>query len=59
MKQVEKVKQDDALSDMSDILVELKEMAVDMGCEIDRLVSIFCIPEKLCVPVLASGKQKN
>lgn len=34
--EVEKVKQDDALSDMSDILVELKEMAVDMGCEIDR-----------------------
>lgn len=32
------MKQDDALSDMSNILGELKEMAVDMGCEIDRLV---------------------
>ena len=35
------MKQDDALSDMSDILVELKEMAVDMGCEIDRLVRFY------------------
>ncbi|XP_023523341.1 SNAP25 homologous protein SNAP33-like [Cucurbita pepo subsp. pepo] len=36
--EVEKVKQDDALSDMSNILEELKEMAVDMGCEIDRQI---------------------
>lgn len=36
--QVEKEKQDDALSDLSNILGELKDMAVDMGCEIDRLV---------------------
>lgn len=41
------MKQDDALSDMSDILVELKEMAVDMGCEIGRLVSIFHILKNL------------
>ncbi|KAL0535663.1 hypothetical protein IC582_030004 [Cucumis melo] len=34
--EVEKMKQDDALSDMSDILVQLKEMAVDMGSEMDR-----------------------
>lgn len=33
--EVEKAKQDDALSDISDILGELKEMALDMGSEID------------------------
>lgn len=34
--EVEKVKQDDALSDLSDLLGELKVMATDMGSEIDR-----------------------
>ncbi|KAL5987321.1 Helical region found in SNARE [Asimina triloba] len=34
--QVEKAKQDDALSDLSNLLGELKEMAVDMGSEIGR-----------------------
>ncbi|XP_027121580.2 SNAP25 homologous protein SNAP33 [Coffea arabica] len=34
--EVEKVKQDDALSDLSNILGELKEMAVDMGSELER-----------------------
>ncbi|XP_030474139.1 SNAP25 homologous protein SNAP33-like [Syzygium oleosum] len=34
--EVEKAKQDDALSDLSDILGELKDMAVDMGSEIER-----------------------
>ncbi|XP_010258125.1 PREDICTED: SNAP25 homologous protein SNAP33-like [Nelumbo nucifera] len=34
--EVEKEKQDDALSDLSNILGELKEMAVDMGSEIER-----------------------
>ncbi|KAJ4841436.1 hypothetical protein Tsubulata_009077 [Turnera subulata] len=34
--EIEKTKQDDALSDLSDILGELKNMAVDMGTEIDR-----------------------
>ncbi|KAH6820650.1 soluble N-ethylmaleimide-sensitive factor adaptor protein 33 [Perilla frutescens var. hirtella] len=34
--EVEKVKQDDALSDLSNILGELKDMAIDMGSEIDR-----------------------
>ncbi|TVU30230.1 hypothetical protein EJB05_21840 [Eragrostis curvula] len=34
--EVEKAKQDDALSDLSDILTELKGMAVDMGSEIER-----------------------
>ncbi|KAL6541201.1 SNAP25 protein snap33 [Orobanche hederae] len=34
--EVEKVKQDDALSDLSNLLGELKDMAVDMGSEIDR-----------------------
>ncbi|PKA65893.1 SNAP25 likeous protein SNAP33 [Apostasia shenzhenica] len=34
--EVEKAKQDDALLDLSNILGELKAMAVDMGSEIDR-----------------------
>ncbi|RDX86280.1 SNAP25-likeous protein SNAP33 [Mucuna pruriens] len=34
--EVEKRKQDDALSDLSDLLGELKGMAVDMGSEIER-----------------------
>lgn len=34
--QVEKEKQDDALSDLSNILGDLKSMAVDMGSELDR-----------------------
>lgn len=33
---VEKAKQDDALSDLSNILGDLKGMAVDMGTELDR-----------------------
>lgn len=33
--EVEKVKQDDALSELSDMLGELKEMAIDMGSEIE------------------------
>ncbi|XP_010546183.1 PREDICTED: SNAP25 homologous protein SNAP33 [Tarenaya hassleriana] len=34
--EVEKAKQDDALSDLSDLLGDLKNMAVDMGSEIER-----------------------
>ncbi|KAJ8483813.1 hypothetical protein OPV22_016298 [Ensete ventricosum] len=34
--QVEKTKQDDTLSDLSDVLGQLKGMAVDMGTEMDR-----------------------
>ncbi|XP_022728507.1 SNAP25 homologous protein SNAP33-like [Durio zibethinus] len=34
--EVEKAKQDDALSDLSDLLEELKDMAIDMGSEIER-----------------------
>ncbi|XP_022736378.1 SNAP25 homologous protein SNAP33-like [Durio zibethinus] len=34
--EVEKAKQDDALSDLSNLLGELKDMAVDMGSEIER-----------------------
>ncbi|KAE8710184.1 putative SNAP25-like proteinous protein SNAP30 [Hibiscus syriacus] len=34
--ELEKRKQDDALSDLSDILGDLKGMAVDMGSELDR-----------------------
>lgn len=36
LKQVEKRKQDDELSDLSDLLGELKDMAIDMGSEIER-----------------------
>lgn len=35
-RQVEKAKQDDALSDLSNVLGELKNMAFDMGGELDR-----------------------
>uniref|UniRef100_A0A0C9RLU5 TSA: Wollemia nobilis Ref_Wollemi_Transcript_11913_1873 transcribed RNA sequence n=1 Tax=Wollemia nobilis TaxID=56998 RepID=A0A0C9RLU5_9CONI len=34
--EVEKAKQDDALSDLSNVLDQLKEMAIDMGSEIGR-----------------------
>ncbi|CAN1152775.1 Putative SNAP25 homologous protein SNAP30 [Linum perenne] len=34
--EMEKTKQDDALTDLSDILGDLKGMAVDMGSELDR-----------------------
>lgn len=37
------MKQDDAFSDLSNILGELKEMAIDMGSEIDRLVILIHI----------------
>lgn len=33
---MEKAKQDDGLADLSDLLSELKNMAVDMGTEIER-----------------------
>lgn len=39
--QMEKAKQDDALSDLSNILGDLKGMAVDMGSELDRLVALY------------------
>jgi hypothetical protein len=39
--QVEKVKQDDGLNDLSNLLVELKGMAVDMGTEMGRLVMLI------------------
>lgn len=39
---MEKAKQDDALTDLSNILGQLKEMAIDMGSEIERLVFIYC-----------------
>lgn len=37
-RQNEKTKQDDALDDLSDILGDLKGMAVDMGSEIEKSV---------------------
>ena len=33
---MEKAKQDDGLADLSDLLSELKNMAIDMGTEIER-----------------------
>jgi synaptosomal-associated protein 25 len=39
--QVEKTKQDDALLDLSNVLDQLKEMAVDMGSEIERFVEFL------------------
>ncbi|XP_062218923.1 SNAP25 homologous protein SNAP32-like [Phragmites australis] len=44
--EVEKAKQDDALSDLSDILTELKGMAVDMGSEIERQTKSMVDAEK-------------
>lgn len=41
LKQVEHAKQDDTLSDLSNLLDELKYMAVDMGTEIERLVVLL------------------
>lgn len=38
---MEKNKQDDALSDLSDILGDLKGMATEMGSELDRLLPLF------------------
>uniref|UniRef100_A0ACD5U0L4 Uncharacterized protein n=1 Tax=Avena sativa TaxID=4498 RepID=A0ACD5U0L4_AVESA len=44
--EVEKAKQDDALSDLSDILTELKGMAIDMGSEIGMQTSDMGHAEK-------------
>ncbi|CAO2038502.1 unnamed protein product [Urochloa humidicola] len=44
--EMEKAKQDDALSDLSDILTELKGMAVDMGSEIERQTKAMGDAEK-------------
>lgn len=48
--QVEKEKQDDALSDLSNILGDLKSMAVDMGSELDRsfIYAIFSSQFRNC-----------
>ena len=43
--QVEKAKQDDALSDLSNILGDLKSMAADMGGELDR--SVVSLPPQV------------
>lgn len=52
--QIEKGKQDDALSDLSSLLGELKGMAVDMGSEIERSVNgvIFECYALFCLPVI-------
>lgn len=39
--QVEKAKQDDGLSNLSNLLGELKDMAIDMGSEIERWVMMI------------------
>lgn len=40
---MEHAKQDDGLSDLSNLLDELKDMAVDMGNEIEKLVVLLKI----------------
>lgn len=45
--QIEKAKQDDAFSDLSDLLGELKGMAIDMGTEIERSVALTMIHRSL------------
>lgn len=44
--QMETAKQDDALSNISNVLGELKEMAIDMGSAMDRLVVLIQLPFK-------------
>lgn len=58
LKQVEKAKQDDALLDLSNILGELKVMAVDMGSEIERSVA-FCLLDKNYSYHLCLSQQVN
>ena len=41
LKQAEHAKQDDGLSNLSNLLDELKDMAVDMGDEIERLAVLL------------------
>ncbi|KAF2311223.1 hypothetical protein GH714_021021 [Hevea brasiliensis] len=41
LSRVEKAKQDDSLSDLSNLLGELKDMAVDMGTEIERQTKVM------------------
>lgn len=47
LNQVEKAKQDDSLSDLSNLLGELKGMAIDMGTEIDRSVFVCLFTRQL------------
>lgn len=44
--QVEKAKQDDAFADISNVLGELKSMAIDMGLEIERC-AILSLPRNM------------
>ena len=46
-------KQDDGLSDLSNVLEELKYMAVDMGTEIDKSVG-FDLSHYFCILLLLS-----
>lgn len=52
LNQIEKAKQDDALSDLSNLLGELKGMAVDMGTEIERSVALTMIHRSLHTKLL-------
>lgn len=56
--QVEKNKQDDALGDLSNVLDQLKDMAVDMGSEIERSVVFVCMMIH-CLFVIDSDDCKN
>lgn len=52
LNQIEKAKQDDALSDLSSLLGELKGMAIDMGTEIERSVALTMIHRSLHTKLL-------
>jgi len=43
VKQYEKAKQDDGLSELSDILGDLKGMAISMGTELDRYNFLYTL----------------
>ena len=47
--QIEKSKQDDALSDLSNVIGELKNMAVDMGTEFDRWLLLYDTQQNLLI----------
>ena len=52
LNQIENAKQDDALSDLSNLLGELKGMAIDMGTEIERSVALTMIHRSLHTKLL-------
>lgn len=49
LEQLEKSKQDDALSDLSNVLGELRNMAADMGAEFDRWLFLYDTQQHLLI----------